>query len=210
MTVLAGIAADPRIGGAHDAAELRVRWELPAEGAHDARGRGPGHGPADARHARRHRPPTRPPRIASRRASREALGGTEGRTIGLLGLAFKAGTDDIRDSPAVGLAERLIAGGATVRGYDPAAGPNAQARVPALQVVDDPWLVVDGADAVVIATEWPVFRELPWTEWAASGERPLIIDGRRLLDPARMRADGYDIIQLGDGRQRIASAGRVG
>src|SRR4029079_14531846 len=98
----------------------------------------------------------------------------------------------------------------TVRGYDPAAGPNAQARVPAIQVVDDPWLRCVGADAVVIATEWPVFRDLPWTEWAASDARPLIIDGRRLLDAARMRADGYDVIQLRGRRARTCSAIRVG
>lgn len=129
-----------------------------------------------------------------------AVGGAKGRTIALLGLAFKAGTDDIRDSPAIRLAERLIAEGATVRGYDPAAGPNAAAHVPALHVVDDPARAVDGADAIVIATEWPEFRDLPWAIWANGPDRPLVIDGRRLLDADALRAVGYSVVQLGDGR----------
>ena len=139
-------------------------------------------------------------RFATRVA--EAAGGLEGRTIGLLGLAFKAGTDDVRDSPAVRLAERLIGGGATVRGYDPAAGRNAAARVAGLDVVDDPASAVVGADVVVVATEWPVFRDLPWLDWAASGVRPLVIDGRRLLDADALRDAGFQVVQLGDGRER--------
>jgi UDPglucose 6-dehydrogenase len=129
-----------------------------------------------------------------------AVGGARGRTIGLFGLAFKAGTDDIRDSPAIRLAERLLEGGATIRAYDPAAGANAAARLPALDVVDDPSLAIDGVDAIVIATEWPEFRDLPWAAWVGRPARPLVIDGRRLLDADALRAAGYTVIQLGDGR----------
>jgi UDPglucose 6-dehydrogenase len=118
------------------------------------------------------------------------------------GLAFKAGTDDIRDSPAIRLAERLIGGGATVRGYDPAAGRNAAARVAGLDVVDDPASAVVGADVVVVATEWPEFRDLPWLDWAAAGVRPLVVDGRRLLDADALRDAGFQVVQLGDGRDR--------
>lgn len=131
----------------------------------------------------------------------ELAGGLDGRTVGLLGLAFKAGTDDIRDSPSIRLAERLIGRGATVRGYDPAAGPNAAARVPGLEVVDDPAAAVVGADIIIVATEWPAFRDLPWVDWAAAGARPLVVDGRRLLDAANLRAAGVRIVQLGDGRE---------
>jgi UDPglucose 6-dehydrogenase len=128
------------------------------------------------------------------------VGELRGRTVGLLGLAFKAGTDDIRDSPAIRLAERLIDRGAVVRGYDPAAGGNAAARLPRLEVVPEAGSAVVGADIVVIATEWPAFRDLPWAAWAAAGERPLVIDGRRLLDAADLRAHGFEVVQLGDGR----------
>lgn len=129
------------------------------------------------------------------------VGGADGRTVALLGLAFKAGTDDTRDSPAVRLAEWLLANGATVRAFDPAAGPQAAARVPGLEVVGDPAQAVIGADVVVIATEWPEFRELPWSAWAHAGAPRLLIDGRRLLDAAALRAAGYRVIQLGDGRR---------
>ncbi|MFL5670336.1 MAG: UDP-glucose dehydrogenase family protein [Chloroflexota bacterium] len=138
-------------------------------------------------------------RFADRIAS--ALGGATGRTVGLLGLAFKAGTDDTRDSPAVRLAEWLISEGATVRAYDPAAGPQAAARVPDLVVVEEPSQAVLGSDVVIIATEWPEFRDLPWAAWADSGAPHLIFDGRRLLDPSALRASGYRVVQLGDGRR---------
>jgi UDPglucose 6-dehydrogenase len=144
-------------------------------------------------------------RFAERIAA--ALGGVSGRTIGLLGLAFKAGTDDTRDSPAVRLAERLLAEGATVRAFDPAAGAQAAARVPGLDVVDDPAGAVIGSDIVVIATEWPEFRDLPWAAWAHEGAPRLVIDGRRLLDAASLRAAGYRVIQLGDGRRNDANPG---
>jgi UDPglucose 6-dehydrogenase len=137
-----------------------------------------------------------------------AIGGVSGRTIGLLGLAFKSGTDDIRDSPAVRLAERLLADGATVRGFDPAAGPAAAAKVPTLEVVDDASLAVIGADAVVVATEWPEFRDLPWSTWGGSVDRPLIIDGRRLLDADELRRAGFEVVQLGDGRVQPAVGAR--
>ena len=73
----------------------------------------------------------------------------------------------------------------TVRAYDPAAGPQAPRACPDLDVVDDPARAVIGADVVVIATEWPEFRDLPWAAWAHAGAPRLIIDGRRLLDAPR-------------------------
>ncbi len=134
-----------------------------------------------------------------------AVGRADETTIGLLGLAFKGGTDDTRDSPAMRLAARLLDEGVRVRAYDPAAGPNAQARIPALDVVADPGSVFDGADAIVIATEWPEFRDLPWAAWSGRPARPLVIDGRRLLDAGSLRAAGYEVIQLGDGRLQPGS-----
>ena len=138
-----------------------------------------------------------------------AVGGPTGRTIGLLGLAFKAGTDDIRDSPSVHLAARLLREGARVRAYDPAAGPNALARISALEVVDDAGSVFDGADAIVVATEWPEFRDLPWAAWVGRPARPLVVDGRRMLDAEALRESGYAVIQLGDGRVRPGSSIRA-
>jgi UDPglucose 6-dehydrogenase len=144
-------------------------------------------------------------RAAQARFARQvaaAVGGLPGRTLAVLGLAFKAETDDIRDSPAIALAAALLDGGARVRGYDPAAGPAAAERLPALEVVDSPADAVAGADAVVIATEWPVFRDLPWVDLRESMARPLLIDGRRVLDVETLRALGFETYQLGDGHVR--------
>jgi UDPglucose 6-dehydrogenase len=138
-------------------------------------------------------------RFAERIAA--ALGGPGGHTVGLLGLAFKAGTDDTRDSPALRLAGWLLARGARVRAYDPAAaGAAVAAQLPGLEIVDSAEAAVLGADVAVIATEWPEFRELPWATWADAGGPRLIVDGRRLLDAAALRELGYRVIQLGDGR----------
>jgi UDPglucose 6-dehydrogenase len=125
------------------------------------------------------------------------VGGLPGRTVGLLGLAFKAGTDDVRDSPALGVAARLIAGGARVRGHDPEAGRNAVAALPGLEVVADPMAALDGADIAVIATEWPVYRELDWVAVRAALRRPIVLDGRRLLDRTLLEAAGLRVATLG-------------
>jgi UDPglucose 6-dehydrogenase len=128
------------------------------------------------------------------------LGALTGRTIGLLGLAYKADTDDVRDSPAVRLALALMARGATVRANDPAANTNAQRDAPDLVVVETASEVFDGADAVVVATEWPEFRTLAWADAKRSMSQPIVFDGRRLLDAAALKALGYEVIVVGDGR----------
>lgn len=143
-------------------------------------------------------------RFAARVAG--ALGGLPGRTIAQLGLAFKAGTDDTRDSPALALAAAFLDGGATVRAYDPAAGPAAAALLPDLIVTDTAATAIAGADVVVIATEWPAFRDLPWLQLKSTMTRPLLIDGRRLLDIEAIRAMGFEAQQLGDGRTRAMTA----
>ncbi len=90
------------------------------------------------------------------------VGGVAGRSVGLLGLAFKAGTDDIRSSPAVRLAEWLIAHGAAVHAYDPAAAGHASRLLPDLIIHETAIEALAGAEVAVIATEWPEFRDLDW------------------------------------------------
>ena len=127
----------------------------------------------------------------------EIVGGVAGRRIGLLGLAFKAGTDDIRSSPAVRLAGWLLEHGADVHAYDPAAAGHASRALPALVTVAHAADALADAEAAVIATEWPEFKAL---DWAAVRDRmavPLVIDGRRLLDPATMRELGYRYERVG-------------
>jgi len=129
----------------------------------------------------------------------DAVGGLAGKRIALLGLAFKADTDDVRSSPALRLAARLLAEGADLRAHDPAAGENARRALPDLVVASTVDEALKDADAAVIATEWPMYRDLDWTTLRATMHRPLIIDGRRLLPHAQLRTMGYTVKRIGDG-----------
>jgi len=133
-----------------------------------------------------------------------ALGGLAGRTVGMLGLAFKAGTDDVRDSPALGAAGRLLAAGARVQAFDPEAGANALRQLPALVLAGSATEAVTGADVAVIATEWPEFAALNWAALRPAMRSALVVDGRRLLEANRMRALGFRYLAVGspdgDGR----------
>jgi UDPglucose 6-dehydrogenase len=140
-------------------------------------------------------------RFATRIAT--ILGGLQDRRIGLLGLAFKGGTDDVRSSPALRLATALLASGANLRAYDPAAIPNARRALPDLQTVDDAASVFADADAVVVATEWPEFRSLPFADLRTAMAEPLLIDGRRLLDARRLRELGYRVVVVGSGEPHV-------
>jgi UDPglucose 6-dehydrogenase len=135
----------------------------------------------------------------------QAIGGLAGKRIALLGLAFKANTDDVRSSPALRLAARLLDDGADLRAHDPVAGDNARRALPELIVVDTAEEALRDADAAVIATEWAEYRDLDWGGLRPSMRRPLIVDGRRLLPEAKLRALGYDVTRLGDGLEESAS-----
>ena len=125
------------------------------------------------------------------------VGGVDGRSIALLGLAFKAGTDDIRWSPAVELARWLLAHGARVHAFDPAAAERASRAVPGLIVHDSALEALSGAVAAVIATEWPEFAEIDWAAARSLMAEPVVIDGRRLLDPVVMRDLGFAYERVG-------------
>lgn len=118
------------------------------------------------------------------------LGSLVGRTVALLGLAFKPNTDDMREASSLVLAARLQADGATVRAYDPVAEREARKLMVGVQFADDALDAVDGADACVIVTEWPEFAELDWTKVAERMAGTLVVDGRNCLDPGALRAAG--------------------
>ncbi len=117
------------------------------------------------------------------------LGSLRGRTVALLGLAFKPDTDDMREAPSIVLASRLLAEGADVRAWDPVA--DGQALPKGVDVVSSVLDAVEGADAAVIVTEWDELRNLAREEVRAAMAKPLIVDGRNLLDPAKVRAAGF-------------------
>jgi UDPglucose 6-dehydrogenase len=117
------------------------------------------------------------------------LGRLRGKKVALLGLAFKAGTDDMREAPSLVLASRLLAEGTEVRAWDPVARPGELLQGAVL--CDTVLEAVTGADAAVIVTEWDELRELASPEVREAMARPLIIDGRNLLDPEETRRSGF-------------------
>ncbi len=127
-----------------------------------------------------------------------ALGGSlAGRRVAVLGLAFKANTDDVRESPALALVRGLRAAGASVTAHDPVAGPAAQAADPELMVGADVASVARGADAILVATEWPAYAEIDWPSIAPTMAGNLVYDTRRVVDADAARAAGLRYVALG-------------
>ena len=128
---------------------------------------------------------------------REALWVLRQKKIGVLGLAFKGNTDDVRSSVAIGVVQQLLAEGAEIRAYDPKAMDKAKSLVPGAIMVDAPEKVAEGADALLILTEWVDFKSLPYAAMKKSMLSPLLFDGRNLLDPVAMRALGFTYTGIG-------------
>jgi UDPglucose 6-dehydrogenase len=131
------------------------------------------------------------------------LGRLRGKRIALLGLAFKANTDDMREAPSVVLASRLLAEGAEVRAYDPVARPGD--LVSGMTTCETVLEAVRSADAAVIVTDWPEFRSFAAPEIREAMARPLIIDGRNLLDPDEARAAGFTYEGIGRASSPLAA-----
>ena len=119
------------------------------------------------------------------------LGSLVGKKVALLGLAFKANTDDMREASSLVLSARLQADGAQVRAYDPVAEAEARKLMIGVEFADDALAAVDGADAVIIVTEWPEFRELEWAAVAQRMDGRLVIDGRNFLERETVEAAGF-------------------
>ena len=117
------------------------------------------------------------------------LGKLRGKRIALLGLAFKPGTDDMRDAPSLVLASRLLAEGAEVRAWDPVA--DARSLLGGVEFTASALDALKDADGAVIVTEWPELKEVPWAEARTLMRTPLLVDGRNLLDPAELRRLGF-------------------
>jgi UDPglucose 6-dehydrogenase len=128
---------------------------------------------------------------AAVRRVEEALWNLEDKRIGLLGLAYKAGTDDVRLSPALSLARRLLASGARVVGYDPVASANAKAELPELELAADPYEAASEAHCLVVCTEWKEFASLQLDRLRALMAYPVVVDGRNIFDSASMREAGF-------------------
>ncbi len=128
---------------------------------------------------------------------KKALWVMKDKQIGVLGIAFKPNTDDIRLAPAMDVIRRLLAEGAVVRATDPEAITRARAVFPNVQYNADPYEISRGADALLLLTEWDQFRRLDWKRVAAEMARPLLIDARNMMNPAEMRALGFEYLSFG-------------
>jgi len=129
---------------------------------------------------------------------RDAVGGSlDGKRVGLLGLTFKAGTDDLRDSPALAVAALLKAEGADLVGYDPGCLAHVPGMTDDVTVVGEPAEAAKDVAALVVLTEWPQFRTLDWPALAGTVETPVVIDTRNLLDPDVLRRAGFAWMGLG-------------
>jgi UDPglucose 6-dehydrogenase len=123
---------------------------------------------------------------------RKAMSSFDGKTIGVLGLAFKPNTDDIRDAPSIELISVLLHEGAIVRAYDPAAIENTRLFFNEdIQYFNDPYEMVIGCDALILVTEWPEFQLLDMARIQRSLAIPLFVDGRNVFDPSHMRSLGF-------------------
>jgi UDPglucose 6-dehydrogenase len=126
-----------------------------------------------------------------------AIGGVEGKLVAALGLSFKPETDDVRETPALPILAELIARGARVRAYDPAAMSAFHELLPEVEQCEDPYACAHGADALVILTEWNAFRKLELGRLRAQLAEPVIIDLRNIYDPAKMQAAGFRYTSVG-------------
>ena len=128
---------------------------------------------------------------------RECLEELPGRAIGLLGLAFKPNTDDMREAPSIDIARVLVAAGADVRAYDPAAIERSRMLLPEVEYFKNAYEVADGADALVLVTEWNEFRQLDMARIKQLMRRPVVVDGRNIYDPVLMKSLGFTYRGIG-------------
>jgi UDPglucose 6-dehydrogenase len=123
----------------------------------------------------------------------------EGKTVGLLGLAFKPNTDDMRDAPSIDLAHNLMRAGASVRAYDPAAMENARKVLPEITLVKNAYEVAENVDALILVTEWNEFKNLDLERVKGLMRSPILVDGRNIYDPVEVRALGFKYRGIGRG-----------
>jgi len=128
---------------------------------------------------------------------RDAVGGLKGKTLAFLGLSFKPNTNDLREAPALTIGRELVAEGATIRAYDPEALAEACQMMPELKSCLDAYHAAEGADALVIMTEWNVFRNLDFEKLKSVMRAPLLIDLRNVYDPERVTSAGFKHVSVG-------------
>jgi UDPglucose 6-dehydrogenase len=128
-----------------------------------------------------------------------AAGDISGKTVGLMGLAFKPNTDDMRDAPSIEIAAKLLEHGAKVRAFDPVAMEVAQPLMPEVEMVNGVYELVEGCDAVIVCTEWNEFIHVSLEKVRDLMTQPLVIDGRNIYEPQKMAELGFKYYGVGRG-----------
>ncbi|HEY2137674.1 MAG TPA: nucleotide sugar dehydrogenase, partial [Xanthobacteraceae bacterium] len=136
-------------------------------------------------------------RAMARKVSAALGGNLRGKTIAVLGLTFKPNTDDLREAPSIPLIVALQDMGASVRAYDPVGMANASTEIPGVAFADNPYACAQGADALVIVTEWEQFRALDLDRLKVTLKQPVLIDLRNVYRPDEMEALGYTYDSVG-------------
>ena len=137
---------------------------------------------------------------------RGAVGGMKGKTLGLLGLSFKPNTNDLREAPALAIAQQLMKEGAVIRAYDPAALEEGSKLLPGLVACKDAYDAAEGSDALIIVTEWNQFRNLDFDRLKTALRRPMLIDLRNVYDPARIAGFGFHYVSVGRPKREPGSS----
>jgi UDPglucose 6-dehydrogenase len=128
---------------------------------------------------------------------RDTLWIVKDKRIGVLGLAFKPNTDDMRLAPSLEVIRPLLKDGAHIRAYDPKAMEKAREYLPDIEYAPDPYAAATGADALIICTEWDEFRQLDLARLKAVMAHPTILDGRNVFEPKQMKAMGFTYKSVG-------------
>ncbi|GAC1334820.1 MAG: hypothetical protein NVSMB26_18210 [Beijerinckiaceae bacterium] len=136
-------------------------------------------------------------RAMARKVAQACGGGIRGKTIALLGLTFKPNTDDMREAPSLALVAGLQDLGARVRAFDPEGLANARDLLHDVDYAEDAYACASGADALVIVTEWDLFRALDLERIKTALKAPLIVDLRNIYEPADMRRRGFNYVSVG-------------
>jgi UDPglucose 6-dehydrogenase len=129
----------------------------------------------------------------------DMVGKIQGKAIGLLGLSFKANTDDMREAPSIEIARKLADAGANVRAYDPVAMDNARSLMPSVTMFDDPYEMAKDCDAIIVVTEWNEFKQLDLERIRLAMKTAILFDGRNVYDPTEVRSLGFTYRGIGRG-----------
>ena len=129
----------------------------------------------------------------------EFVGELKGKTIGIFGLSFKPNTDDMRDAPSIDIINNLLSQGANVKAYDPVAMEEAVKYLPGIQLVSDPYEAAEGVDALMVLTEWNEFINVDLERINKLMNSPIVIDGRNIYEPEKMRSLGFTYRGVGRG-----------